>query len=160
VGDLFDLHAPLRVCHDHDALGFPIQHQAQVQLSIDRHRGLDVKPMHHPPFRPGLMGDQPLAEKSFGRLADLVLTGAELDAPRLTAGPRVDLRFHRPARAANLRCPIHRLLRAVGDTAPRYGHAEAGEELFGLVFVDVHNRSGKRGSELETIASRGAAIPC
>ena len=71
-------------------------------------------------------------------LPHLVLGGAELDAARLAAGAGVDLRLHRPARAADLRGPIDRLLGAVRHPAARDGDAEVGEEFLGLVFVDVH----------------------
>jgi hypothetical protein len=50
----------------------------------------------------------------------------------------MDLRLYRPAGTADLRCTVHRLLGAIRYPTARNGYAEAGEKLFGLVFVDVH----------------------
>ena len=69
LGDLLDLHAAMRVGHEHDALALPVEHQADVELALDRHRRLDVEPMHHLALGAGLVGHQPLAEQLGGGLA-------------------------------------------------------------------------------------------
>src|SRR6185503_18434304 len=149
LGYLLDLHAALRVSHDHDALALAVEHQAEVELPIDRHGCLDIEPMHYSPFRPGLMGNQPLAQETLGRLAHLIFAGAKLDAPGLAPGAGMDLRLDRPARSADLRRAIDRLFRTIRHATFGDGHAEAGKKLFGLVLVDVHGcfaaRSGESG---------------
>ena len=50
----------------------------------------------------------------------------------------MDLRLDRPVPAAELGRDVDRLLGTVGDTARRHGDAEAGQEFFGLIFVNVH----------------------
>jgi hypothetical protein len=148
------------VGHDHDPLGLAVEHQSEIQLALDRHGGLDVQPMDDPTLRPGLMGDQPLAQQILGRLPDFILTGAELDATGLAPGSGVNLSLDGPARAADFRGAVHRLLRAVGDPAARNGDAESGEQLLGLIFVDVHSRSGKRKSisSRSRVASYGSRV--
>ena len=140
LGDLLDLHAALRRGHDHDALALPVEHQADVELALDRHRLLDVEPVHHASLGAGLVRHQPLAQQRLRRLAYLILGAADLHAARLAPRAGMDLRLHRPAIAADLGGAIHRLLRAVRHAAPRDGDAEAGEKFLGLVFVDVHWR--------------------
>jgi hypothetical protein len=80
-----------------------------------------------------------LAEEVLGGVADLVVGPAQLDAAGLAAGARVDLRLHGPERAAEFGRRVDRLVRAEGDRAFRDGHAEAREQLLGLILVDVHS---------------------
>jgi hypothetical protein len=94
--------------------------------------------VHHSAFGTGLVGYEPLSEQCLGGSTDFVLTGAELDPAGLSASPRVDLSLDGPARPADLRGAVDRLFGAIRHAAARNRDAESGEELFGLVFVDVH----------------------
>ena len=84
-----------------------------------------------------------MPEQSLGRLADLVLTGAQLDAAGFASGTEWICALTAQRDAANFRGAVDRLLGTVGHAPPRNGDAEAGKELFGLVLVDVHSRSAK-----------------
>ena len=111
--DLFDLHAAVRMGDQHDPFSLPVEHEADVELPLDRHRRFDVEPVHDFALGPGLMSDQTAAKQGSRRLSHLVLGGAELDPTGLAPSARMDLRLHRPPRAANLGRAIDRLLRAV-----------------------------------------------
>src|SRR5204863_8248527 len=97
--NLLDLDPTLRRGHDGDPAARPIDHYAEVELACDRTALLDEQPPHHPPLRARLMGDQRLSEQRLGRRARLDGVLHELDATRLAATARVDLRLP-DARAA------------------------------------------------------------
>ena len=79
-----------------------------------------------------------LAEQLVGGVLDLVLVAAELDAAGLAAAAGMDLRLDHPGLAADLARAVGRLLGAVGEAAARHRHAEARENLLGLIFVNIH----------------------
>ena len=83
------------------------------------------------------MGNQPLSQQTLGCLAHLVFAGAKLDAPGLAPGAGMDLRLDRPAGATDFGGAIYGLLGTLGDTTARNRNPEAGEQLFGLIFVDI-----------------------
>src|SRR5690349_9488324 len=124
--------------------------------------------MHHPALGTGLVRHQLFAQQVLCRLADLVLSGAELDAARLAPGTGMDLCFDGPARSADFRGAVDRLFRTVGHAAAGNGNTETGEQLFGLVLVDVHSSfrraeivaSGveSRKSKVESLESRHVGI--
>jgi hypothetical protein len=138
LGDLLDLDTTVRMGDQHDALGLPVQHEADIHLALDRYRRFHVEPMDHLALGPGLVGDEALAEQLGRGLPHFILGAAELDPARLAAAAGVDLRLHGPARTTDLRRAVDRLLRAVGHAAARNRDAEVGEQLYCLVFVDIH----------------------
>ena len=140
VRDLLDLHAAGRGGHDHDPLGLAVEHEAQIELAPPLHRRLDIDPRHQLAARPGLLGHQRLAEQLLGRGLDLAVVPAQLDAAGLAAPAGMDLRLDHPGLAADLARPVGRLLGAVGEPAARDGHAEPGEQLLRLIFVNVQCR--------------------
>ena len=58
--------------------------------------------------------------------------------PALPRAPEWICAFTAQRDAADLGGAVHRLLRAVGHPAARDRDAEAGQQLFGLILVDVH----------------------
>src|SRR5207247_7041745 len=147
--DFFDLHAAVRVRHHHDPLALAVEHQADVQLPLDRRRLLDQQAMYRETLGAGLYRHERLAQQVFRGLADVRVGRAELHPARLAAGPGVDLRLHDPAGAADFARPIDGLLGTVRDAALGNGDAEAREQLLGLVLVDVHGYA-------RVVASAGA----
>ena len=63
----------------------------------------------------------------------------------LAAAAGVDLALHRPHRAAELGGGVDRFFGRERGKAARHGHAEALEDGFALVFVDVHEAPPDRG---------------
>src|ERR1700691_888668 len=102
LGDLLDLHAALaRGDHAH-ALGLAIQHDAEINLTLEFFRDLHVHALHDLALGPGLMRDEPLAEQRLRGFVHLVIGPAQSDAPGLAARARMDLRLYRPMPAAEL----------------------------------------------------------
>ena len=64
LGDLLDLHAAALRGDDADALGFAVEHVAEIKLAVERLGHLDIDPLHRLAFGAGLDGDQPLAEQA------------------------------------------------------------------------------------------------
>src|SRR6184192_1302288 len=139
--DLLDLHATVRMGHHDDPLMLAVQHEADVQLALDGERLLHEHAMHRQSLGAGLTGHQDLAEQILGGVPHVGIGGAQPHAPCFAASARVDLGLHDPAAATDFRRAIHRLLRAVRDAALGHRHAEAREQLFRLVLVDVHGQA-------------------
>jgi hypothetical protein len=81
------------------------------------------------------------AEHGLGELLHLVDRPGELDAAALAAAAGMDLRLDDPDRAAQFARRTLGLGGGVGHLALQHGHAVLGQELLGLVFVDVHRSS-------------------
>jgi hypothetical protein len=140
-GDFLDIHAAALRGDDPDALGLPVEDVAEVEFALEGVGGLDIDALDGLALRSGLDRHEALAEEILGRVADLVVGPAQLDAAGLAAGARMDLRLHGPERSTEFGCCVDRLIGAEGNGTLRNGHAETGEQLLGLVLVHVHERS-------------------
>ena len=137
-GDLFDLDSALGTRDHRDRAGFPIDQHPEVELARDLTGFLNVDPPHDAALRPGLMGDERLAEQLLGEGARLLGARYEFHAARFAATAGVNLRFrHRlghAERGEGFRGGVGRF----GSLPFRHRRSEARENLFGLKFVDVH----------------------
>src|SRR5690606_1165180 len=88
-------------------------------------------------------------EHALGVLAHLVEGAGELDAAGLAAATGMDLGLDHPEVAGNGLGRIDRFFGRAGDAPGGHRDAVIGEQLLGLVFVEVHV-----GSVLERIAAR------
>ena len=138
LGDRLDLHAALLRGEHADALLLPVENEAEVELFFERVGDLDVDALDGLALGARLVRDERPAEHALGGLAHLVVGLAELDAAGLAARAGVDLRLDHPFPAAELGGGVDRLLGRVGDGAPRQADAGLGQELLGLVLVDIH----------------------
>ena len=129
---------PSREPDDHHPLAGAVDDDAEVELPGDGGGLLDVQPVDELALGPDWRVTSRLPEQLVRDLVDLAVAGADLDAAGLAAPAGVDLRLDHPGRAAELLGAVRRLLRAVDDPAARDRHAVAGEQLLGLVLVDVH----------------------
>jgi hypothetical protein len=121
-----------------------IEHNAQIELTVDCRRFLDEQPLHLLTLRAGLVGDQLHAENVLGVLFCLIDVLRDLYAATLAASAGVDLRLHHDAgRAAgkeafaNFNCFVE----SVGDLTPGNGHAVLRKNVFCLIFVNFHKES-------------------
>ncbi len=137
--DLLDFHAAGRGRHDHDPLGFAVEHEAQVEFALPFHRRLDPQARNQLAARTGLLGHQGPAQQVLGGGLDLAVVAAQLDTARLAAPAGMDLRLDHPGIAADLACPVGRLLGTVRQAPARHRHAEPGQQLLGLILVNVHS---------------------
>src|SRR5437016_655754 len=88
-------------------------------------------------------------------------TAGSTTSRRMAAGPRMDLGLDDPAAGADLGRSIDGLVRAVRHASLGHRHAETGEQLFRLVFVDVHelrSRGGHGGSRRPVRGDRGGDL--
>src|SRR6185437_12635455 len=140
--DLFDLHAARRRGHEHRLARPAVQHDAQVQLAGNVRRLFDQDLAHLAPLRAGLVGHQGHAQdlartfdRFFGRFG-------QLDAAALAASARVDLGFHHRA-SAEFGGSRGRVFRLRDHPPARNRHAEAAQQLLGLVFMDFHRENSQ-----------------
>ena len=152
-----------------DAAAGAIDQQREIQFARDVAAGLDIDPMHGPPGRAGLLGDQRMADHRFGRRAHLVGRARQAHtalAVRIigeaagAAATGMDLRLHHIDRAGKLARRRHRLVRRPRDVAVGHRDAVALQQFLGLVFVDVH-RPGSADEllrRLDQFPDRGAGF--
>jgi hypothetical protein len=129
----------LRRGDDPDALGFAVEHIAEIKLAVEGLCHLDIDALHGLAFGAGLDGDEALAEQIGGGVTHLVIGLAELDAAGLAARAGVNLRLDRPVPAAELGRGIDRLIGAEGDGTLGHRYAETREQFLGLILVNVHS---------------------
>ena len=136
LGDLLDLHPAGRRGDQHRPPGRVVDHRAEVELAVDVDLLLDEHGVHG--LAAGALdGDELRAEQRLRGGARLLDAVGELDPAGLAASAGVDLRLHHHL-AAELLGGGGGLVGGAGDLAARHGHAVAGEQLLGLVFVQLH----------------------
>src|SRR5690606_33741181 len=82
------------------------------------------------------------AEHGVGVLPDLVQAAAELDAAGLAAAAGMDLGLDHPEVTADRLGRVNRLLGRARHLPWRDRDAEVGEQLLGLVLVEIHSSPG------------------
>ncbi len=119
--------------------GRAVDQGGKIKLARDRRAVLDIEPLDHAALRAGLMGHQRHAQHALGFLLHVLDGFHHLDAAALAAPAGMDLRLHHPDRAGQAPWRPQPLLRRVKAAMPR-GHrrAEGAQNLFGLIFVNVH----------------------
>ncbi len=148
MGHLFDVHAAFGRGDDRDAAGLAIDQQSEIEFLRDVDAVGDVEALDLLALRASLDGDERLAEHLLGigahfldRLgeADAALgVGAELGELALAAAAGVDLRLHDPERSGQLLRGLDRFVDGHGRVTGGNRNAELREQLFGLIFVDIH----------------------
>jgi hypothetical protein len=135
-----------------------VEHHRDVELLVRRRVGLHDERLDRLPLRPGLEGLQRVLEHQLGDALGLLFRGAELHAAELVgvteelprAAPAgVDLGLHHDPAAVGERVERGRhLVGRLAHDVPGYVRARGGEQLFGLVLVNLHRAcSGcERGS--------------
>ena len=149
VRHILDAHAACRGCDDDRRAGGAIHQDGEIVFVGDVHRLGDHHFAHQASFLAGLHGDEGLVEHFPGELSRLCGALDEMHSAleavlemAFSAPARMDLRLDHKFRPREFLCGRCRLLRRTGDFPLRTGDLETVEELFGLVFVDVH-RSGR-----------------
>jgi hypothetical protein len=138
-GDFFDFHAAVGRGHEYILAVRPIEHDAQVQLALDRQGFFDQDAMNHAAFRTGLMGHQRHTQNLLRDLGSFPGIPGDFDASALAASARMNLRLHDHAAADTRRCRrgfFHRMR----YLASRHRDTVARQECLGLVFMDFHLR--------------------
>ena len=134
--------------NDQRAGRFAVQQHGQVKFLFNLRAGGEQQRLHLPAFRASLLGDQHLAQHMPGERNRFIHGRRDPDAAlktvferALAAAARVDLRFDDNLGVAG----GHDLLRRrahfgerLGGNFKGNGDAVFGEQLLGLIFVDVH----------------------
>src|ERR1700751_2317392 len=95
---------------DAHTFGLPIEHIAQIELTLVTVGDLDIHPLHRLSIRASLYRNQTLSQKVSRGLLNLMVCLAQPDSASLTAATRMNLRFHGPMPAAEFCCGINRLV--------------------------------------------------
>ena len=159
VRHLFDVHAAFGGGDEGDAAGAAVDQRGEIKLAVDGRAVLDIEALHDAAMRAGLVRDQRHAEHALGFFLDILDGFDDLDAAAFAAAAGMDLRLHHPDRPAKLLRRSDRFLHREGGLAARHGHAEAAQNLLGLIFVDVHGKflgfdGGMRGTIAQPWAKR------
>ena len=146
--DALDVHATLCRDDEGDARSLAIDQHGEVELLLDIGAVLNVEAVDLLAVRPGLHGDERMAEH-LGRVAlHLVNVESETHAAlglggeflelALAAPASMDLALHHIERTWKLFCRLDGLFRRQGRKSGGHRRAEGLQDGFGLVFMDVH----------------------
>src|SRR5215212_8962675 len=143
-GDLFDVHAAGRGGHEDGAPRRAVEHDAEVELLINREPLFDEQRAHLAPLGAGLVRDELHAEYLAGQFLRLVGALRDLDAAALAAAARVYLRLDDDDLRAQLLRRVIRLLGRARDNPARHRDAVLPQKLLRLVLVNLHPRPLRR----------------
>ncbi len=129
LGHLLDLDPALGRADQGHPAGLAVDQQTQIQFAGDVAALLDIDPLDLASRRPGLVGDEVLAEQCGGRRRDLVLGSRQPDPAGLAAAAGMDLRLDHPDLAAEPTRRRNSLGRGIGDAAARRLDAEFRQQL-------------------------------
>ena len=146
VGDGLDLDAAFGAGDQRVDAATAVERHRDVVLLLDVDAGGDEKSIHLDAFRAGLDRHHSIAQHEGGGVAGLVHRAHELDESGLAATTGVYLGLHhheRLARGEQLLGLGDRILHGLDHAAGGNGDAGVGEELSGLVLVDLHGGLGR-----------------
>ena len=145
AGDFFDIHAAFGARDHGHRSRLSIDQHPEVKLARDLARLLYIDAPHDAAFGTGLMRHQRLAEQ-LARRNRVRLGGIrqQLDAARFAAATRMDLHLGDGFRLAECRERGGGFVGRRRELPLGHWNAEAPENLFGLIFVDVHSVTCER----------------
>src|SRR5687767_11380167 len=143
-GDLFDFDTAFgRADHRNSRLG-AIENQSEVELTVNVQPLFDQHSPNLTAFWSRLMGDEISADHFTSFLFGLLRVARQLDAAGFAAPAGMDLGFNDTGAAAKPNCRRFGLFRRCGNFAPGNRNAVALENLFGLIFVNIHRLSPRQ----------------
>ena len=149
MGDLFDLHPAFGRSHDGDAGGGAVDQQAEIQLALDVAAFLDIEPLDFLAGGTGLLGHEDVAQHFLGVRSDILDRLDDADAALAfrvvgeaarTSATGMDLGLDHIDGSAQFLGNLFGLGDGVGDAAARHRHTIFFQQVFGLVFMDIHGR--------------------
>src|ERR1051325_4022572 len=136
--DFFDVHSACRRSHEHLAPTRAIEHDAEIELFINRQPFLDQQHAHFSSFRTRLMSDEFHAQHLPRNLARFVSTARQLDATAFTAAARVYLRFHHHDLTAEFFRRLISLFGRACHNCTRHWNTVLSQQFFTLVLMNLH----------------------
>src|SRR5690606_14657019 len=115
-----------------------IDHHADIVFLLNLAPLFDQEAFHFFPFGARLMGDQHFPQEFFGVGAHFIQAAGQLDAPRLSPSPGVNLRLDNPQIPAQGLRRLHRLFGGEGHLSPGDVHPILFQDLVSLVLVNIH----------------------
>ena len=155
VGDRLDIHAALGRGDDGDAAALAVDQQGQIEFLGDVDAVGDVEAVDLLALRPGLDGDQGLAQHLLGSRARTSSIERARRTPPLASGPSsLNLPLPRPPAwicAFTTQSGPGQFLRGLDGFVDAHrgmtggdGDAEGSKQLLGLIFVNVHGAALKQ----------------
>ena len=148
-----DVHAAFGGNDEGDARGGAVNQNGKVEFAVDGGTFLDIEAVHFLAVGTRLVRHERRPEKPLCFLLDVFNRLHDLDATRLAAAARMDLRLDDPDRPAEFVRFRNRLFRCERRMSARYRHAILRKHGLGLVFVNIHekpsgwmNGAGARGA--------------
>ena len=139
--DLLDLNAAFLGTHHDDPRRGAVNDKAQVVFLFDIRAFFNQEATDLLALRPRLMRDENLAKQLLRVAFDLFNGLGNLDAARLAAATRVDLRLNDRDSGAEFLRVLDRLFHAERRQAVRHIDAEFPQDLLGLVLMNIHNHA-------------------
>jgi hypothetical protein len=136
--DFLDLHASLSGGDHPDALRLAVQDDPQIELALETLGHLDIDTLNDLAFGAGLSRHQFSSQQGLRSFVHFVVSRAELDTARFSAGAGVNLRLDCPVPAPEFGRGIGCLLGTVGYGTTLDGYAIRCEQLLRLILMDVH----------------------
>ena len=136
--DFLDVHAAGGRRHDDGASHAAVEHEAQIQLALNREALFHQHARHDAPVGTGLVRLERHADQVAGDALGLIDAPGQLDAATLAAAAGVDLRLDDDRAAAEALGDLGGLGGREGDLPAGHGDTMAREDGLGLVFVDFH----------------------
>ena len=137
-GDLLNLHAALLRAHHDDTRRLAVNDKREIVFLLDGRSGLDEQAVDALTGRARLMRDEDLAEELLRRFLDGFKRVDDLDASRLAAAARMDLRLDDDDIRAELSRILHGLLNRERRLARRDIDAVRAQDSLALIFVNIH----------------------
>ena len=136
-GDFFDVHAAVGRGHEDVLARGSVEHDAQVEFTLDRKSLFDEQALHDAAFRSGLMRYEAHAEDLFGDARGILGVLRHLDAAAFAASAGVNLRLHDYAPADLLR-RSRSFFHRERDLSARNRDVVLGQDRLGLILMNFH----------------------
>ncbi len=136
--DFLDFHTAAAGSHQHDALGFAVHGQAEVNLARDIQRLFHQQARHHLSVGCVLVSHQTAAEQRAHAMNQIVQGAHHAHPARLAASAGVNLRLDHPGISTQMPRRHLGLACIVQHHAARRGNALIAQQLFCLIFVQIH----------------------
>ena len=133
-----DIHAARLGAHHHHARCLTVNDKGEIILVTNACAGLDEQALYLFACRARLLRHQRLAQQFIRILPHLSQRFGNLDTARLATAARMDLRLDHRYRSRQLLCCGDGFLNAEGREAFRHSHTVLFQDLFALIFMDVH----------------------
>src|SRR5690606_26183713 len=142
-GDFFDVHTACGRGDEGDLALVSIQYETEIKLAGDLGTLLHEDLVDRQTFGPSLMRFQALTDHRFRSLRSRFGRIDVLHAAALAAPAGMSLRLYDPLASADPASSLRRFLGSRGNLARGDWDTVAREELFRLVFVEIHGRDGR-----------------